>query len=116
MYSVVSKHCLRDVEKGFYEEFVNNLVLYAYCEEGDKYSHISLAIGALLIYFECYYMKENFKQLKTFVNSNKNIFDKNISCEIIKVRNYMLEKMPLLVEEKGLLMRLGKLSKWAVVN
>lgn len=83
IYSVLSKICLKNIGKEFYENFVNNLILYAYYEEGDHFSYTSIALGALLLFFECYYLNENFKHLKMFVKENKKNLGENFSSDIV---------------------------------
>lgn len=95
-----------------FQNFVDNLVLYTFYEKGDLFSHCGIALGAVMLFLECYNLQSNFRLLKKFVEKNKNRFHPAFTDEIIEIRNYLMENTAQLVEDEDLVERLSKLRKW----
>lgn len=47
--------CLGDIRNNEkFTNFVDNLVLFMYCEKGDVFSHLSIAFSAVFLFLEAY--------------------------------------------------------------
>lgn len=86
-------------------------MLYGYLLKGDIYPHVSIVIGSLSLFFETYNLPKQFKELKTFVKNNRKHFGRDITYQIVEVRNYLLQKIPDLVDDDDLQQRLNQLKK-----